>query len=79
MVTKKQLLINETEHPTVARIDDPEKLKKSNEEFYEDVERGDYLVIFPKRAVIFRETTDQGINTAPIKTPTESPATPNTP
>lgn len=63
---KKRLLISETDAPTVARVEEPEKLKSSNQEFYKDVQKGDYLVIFPKRAIIYRETLDQIINVAPI-------------
>ena len=63
---KKVLLVQETEAPTVARVEDPERQKKSNEEFYKNVEKGDYLIIFPKRAIIYRESIDQIINTAPI-------------
>lgn len=63
---KKRLLIGETDAPTVARVEDPEKLKKSNAEFYKDIQKGDYLIIYPKRAIIYRETNDQIINVAPI-------------
>lgn len=63
---KKRLLISETDAPTVARVEDPEKLKTSNAEFYKDVQNGDYLVIFPKRAIIYRQSNDQIINVAPI-------------
>lgn len=63
---KAVLLINETDSPTVARVEDPEKLKSSNTEFYKDVQTGDYLIIFPKRAIIFRESSNQVINVAPI-------------
>ena len=44
----------------------PEKLKASNETFYKDIQKGDYLIIFPKRAVVYRESNDQIINIAPI-------------
>ena len=63
---KKALLIGETDAPTVARVEDPEKLKSSNQEFYKDIVKGDYLIIFPKRAIIYRESNDQIINVAPI-------------
>lgn len=63
---KKTLLITETESPTVARIEDPEKLKSSNPEFYKDIKAGDYLIIYPKRAIVYREADDQIINLAPI-------------
>ncbi|QQS18758.1 hypothetical protein IPL68_01645 [Candidatus Saccharibacteria bacterium] len=63
---KKVLRIDEKEAPTVARVEDPAKLKTANAEFYKNVEKGDYLVIFPKRAVIYRESINQIINIAPI-------------
>lgn len=63
---KKTLLITEADAPTVARVEDPEKLKSSNQEFYKDIQKGDYLIIFPKRAIIYRESEDQIINVAPI-------------
>ena len=63
---KKTLLITESDAPTVARVEEPEKLKSSNAEFYKDIQKGDYLVIFPKRAIVYREANDQIINIAPI-------------
>ncbi len=63
---KKRLLITETDQPVVARVDDPDKLKSSNQEFYKDSVTGDYLIIYPKRAIIYRQSNDQIINVAPI-------------
>lgn len=63
---KSTILVTETDAPTVARVEDPAKLKESNETFYKDIQQGDYLVIFPKRAIIYRESNDQIINVAPI-------------
>lgn len=63
---KTVLRIDETDAPTVARVDDPGKLKATNEEFYKNVEKGDYLVLYPKRAILFRESNSQIINIAPI-------------
>lgn len=63
---KSVLFIGEQDAPTVARVEDPEKLKTSNQEFYKDIQKGDYLVIFPKRAIIFRESANQIMNIAPI-------------
>ena len=63
---KTAILVTETEAPTVARVEDPAKLKDSNKEFYKDIQRSDYLIIFPKRAIIYRESNDQIINIAPI-------------
>lgn len=79
---KKVLRVDETEAPTVARVEDPAKLKKANAEFYKNVEKGDYLIVFPKRAVIYREQNNQLINIAPIittnGTTTDSAATKTT-
>lgn len=63
---KSALLITDTEQPTVARVEDVAKLQTANKEFYKDVQKGDYLVIYPKRAIIYREANDQIINVAPI-------------
>lgn len=63
---KTVLRIDETEAPTVARVDDPDKLKQTNEEFYKNVVQGDYLILYPKRAILFRESNSQIINLAPI-------------
>ena len=63
---KRVLNVSETDAPTVARVEDPEKLKQSNQDFYKDIQVGDYLVIYPKRAIIFRESASQIINIAPI-------------
>lgn len=49
-----------------SRVEDPEKLKASNAAFYKDVQVGDYLVIYPKRAIVYRESNDQIVNIAPI-------------
>ena len=63
---KSVLRIDETDAPTVARVDDPAKLKATNEDFYRNVEKGDYLILYPKRAILFREANSQIINVAPI-------------
>ena len=52
--------------PTVARIEDPAVLKESNPEFYAKAQSGDYLVLFPSRAVVYRESSNKIINIAPI-------------
>lgn len=63
---KLAILVTETDAPTVARVEEPDKLKSSNQEFYKDIQKGDYLIIYPKRAIIYRESNDQIINIAPI-------------
>lgn len=68
----KVLKIEKGENPTVARIESPEQLKAANKAFYSDVQKGDYLVVFSSRAVIYRESTNQLINIAPIVDSTKS-------
>ncbi|PID99056.1 hypothetical protein CSA80_02985 [Candidatus Saccharibacteria bacterium] len=64
---KKVLLVDDKNDPTVARIDNPEKLKKDNPEFYKNAQKDDYIIVYKQRAIIFR-SNDHGriINIAPI-------------
>jgi len=60
------LLLTDDTDPTVARVDDAEALKAANPDFYSNVKNGDYLILYPSRAVIFRSEDKQIINVAPI-------------
>lgn len=60
------LLIDTEDDPTVAKVEDVEKLKQSNEEFYKNIEQGDYLILYPEQAIIYRMDEDKIINIAPI-------------
>lgn len=60
------LLIDTSDEPTVARIENPDVLKTSNQDFYKDVQVGDYLVLYSKKAIIFRLNERKIINVAPI-------------
>jgi nitrogen regulatory protein PII-like uncharacterized protein len=63
---KAVILIEETEKPTVARVESPDVLKKNNETFYKNIVKGDYIILYPTRAIIYRKDTNQIINMAPI-------------
>ncbi len=64
---KAILLINDESEPTLARIDNPEKLKKDNLDFYKNAKKGDYIVVYKERAIIFRSVGNgKIINIAPI-------------
>jgi len=54
------------ETPTVAQINDKEKLKE--QPFFQSTQNGDYLLIFTKAklAVLFRENENKLINVGPI-------------
>lgn len=60
------LLVPEDSDPTVARVQDVEALKRTNESFYKDVAVDDYIVLYPDRAIIYRSSSDQVINVAPV-------------
>jgi uncharacterized protein HemX len=60
------LYTDSEDQPTVARIEDPEVLKAANEDFYKNAQTGDYLVLYPNRAIIYRESENLVVNVAPI-------------
>lgn len=60
------LLIPEGGDPTVAKVQDVEALKRTNESFYKDVAVDDYIVLYPDRAIIYRKSDNQIINVAPV-------------
>jgi hypothetical protein len=60
------LLITDTVEPTIARIDDVDQLTNTNRDFYENAENGDYLIVYPTRAIVYRTSNKQIINIAPI-------------
>lgn len=63
---KRILLLPEDKEPTVIEVSDVAKLKQANPEFYANVEEGDYLLMYPDKAVIYRKNKNQIINVAPI-------------
>lgn len=65
---KAAILVTETDEPKVARIEDTQKLQAANPEFYKHAQKGDYLIVFPKRAIIYRESNNQIINVAAVAT-----------
>jgi hypothetical protein len=60
------LLTDSEAEPTVARVEDPEILRQANQDFYKNAAIGDYLVLYPQRAVLYREADRLIINVAPI-------------
>jgi uncharacterized protein HemX len=66
----KILKIEDTDkQPAVATITDVEKLKTSQPEFYKNAQKDDYLIVYPNRAIIYRDQSNQIINIAPIIQP----------
>lgn len=60
------ILLPTDRQPTVAKVEDVDALKKTNQTFYRDVFKGDYLVLYTDRAIIFRKQENKVINVAPI-------------
>ncbi len=60
------ILIEGEDKPTVARVENPDVLKKANQDFYKNVQVGDYLVLYPQRAIIYRLGEKKIVNIAPI-------------
>ncbi len=54
------------EEPTLYSILDVEMAKKSYGDFFENAKDGDRLIIYSKKAIIYREETDLIINVGPI-------------
>jgi hypothetical protein len=74
----KIIKIDDTDkQPAVATITDVEKLKDSQPEFYKNAQKDDYLIVYPNRAIIYREQINQIINIAPIIQPPASTTTGN--
>jgi hypothetical protein len=63
---EKILLLPEDSDPTVIEVSDVPRLKKANPDFYQDVAKGDYLLMYTGKAVIYRQSNNQIINVAPI-------------
>lgn len=60
------ILLPKDETPTVMSVMDVESLKKENEEFYKDVIKGDILIIYSDKAIIFRREEKKIVNVAPV-------------
>jgi len=52
--------------PTVATIIDVEALRKRNP-FYNKAENGDYLIVTPERAILYREETNRILDVVPVQ------------
>ena len=54
------------EAPTVATLIDVDALREENPEFYADGQNGDVLLIFTKKAILYREVDNIIVNVAPV-------------
>jgi hypothetical protein len=54
------------EQPALAHLTDVTKLRQQNPDFYVDAINGDVLLVYTKKAFIYRESEDRLINVAPV-------------
>lgn len=68
----KLYLVPDDEEPTVAQIQDKEKL--SDQQFFDKATNGDYLLIFSDSqfALLYREDVNKIVNVGPISTENQS-------
>jgi cell division protein FtsN len=52
--------------PAIAKITDVSKLKATEADFYKNASEGDYVVIYPDKAIIFSLEENKIINVSPI-------------
>jgi hypothetical protein len=69
----KLMVLPEGERPVIATVSDPSKL--INQSFFANAEKGDKVLIFnvARKAVLYRESTNQIIEVAPLNVATPIP------
>lgn len=63
----KHIIVKTDEKPTVATVQDPEALKKTNPFFYEQAQAGDRLLVWSDKAVLYSESKDRILSVLPIQ------------
>jgi hypothetical protein len=63
---KKLMDIDTSVEPTVATIVDVEKLREQNP-FYNKAENGDFLIVTPTRAILYREEDNIILDVVPVQ------------
>jgi hypothetical protein len=72
---QKLMAIDTSVEPTVATIVDVTKLREKNP-FYDKAENGDFLIVTPTRAILYREKTNVILDVVPVQI--EQPTTTTT-
>lgn len=52
--------------PVIAVIENLEAMRAENAEFYKNALAGDYMVLYPTKAIIYRASENKIVNVAPI-------------
>ncbi len=70
---QKLMNIDVSVEPTVATIVDVEKLREQNP-FYDKAENGDFLIVTPTRAILYREEENIILDVVPVQIEQEAAA-----
>lgn len=70
---QKLMEIDVSVEPTVATIVDVEKLREQNP-FYDKAENGDFLIVTPTRAILYREEENIILDVVPVQIEQEAAA-----
>lgn len=63
---EKHILLSDTETPEIYLIEDVDNVKAKYGDFFEDAKVNDKLIVFKKKAILFRESDNIIINVGPI-------------
>ena len=76
---KKIYMLPTDEAPTVARIQDTDKLE--NQQFFKDAKNGDYVLVFQKNklALVYRESSHKLVTVGPVNIQDNNSTTPAAP
>ena len=84
----KHVLVNSSENPMIATVQDPDSLRSQNPVFYKDAQQGDKLLVWSDKAVLFSPTRNVVVamlamsafkaEAAPAPAPVATPAAANT-
>ncbi len=63
----RHIIVKSDEKPTIATVQDPEALKKSNPFFYDQAQVGDRLLVWTDKAILYSESLDKILAVLPIQ------------
>jgi hypothetical protein len=75
----RHIAVNMSESPSIATIEDPEALRAQNPAFYAMASKGDRLLIWSDKAVLYSATEDKILAVIPLQPPPAIETTTSTP
>lgn len=73
---KEIILLPDDINPTIGIINDADKLKQSQPEFFKDAQNGQRLIIYPTQAIIYDAENNKIIKVGPVQLKQNEPAAP---